>query len=67
MFTNFDKAIAGGISAWLSTGVIALIESIFATDLPTSTEGTIMTIIAAVLVYVVPNRNTVTVTAKPVK
>lgn len=56
MFTNFDKAIAGGVTAWLSTGVIAALETVFKTDLSVSTEATIMSVIGALLVYIIPNK-----------
>jgi len=63
MFTTFDKAIAGGAAAWISSGVIALVETVF--HLPTldaSVANTISMVIGAVLVYFTSNKPAATAT-----
>ena len=58
MFTTFDKAIAGGAAAWISSGIVALMTAVFhlQTPIDASINSTITMIVGAVIVYFWPNK-----------
>lgn len=58
MFTNFDKALAGGLAAWITNGIAAGISAIFMNGVPLDAgiTSTIGMIVGAILVYVIPNK-----------
>ena len=56
MFSKFDKALGGGVAAWLTQGIVAGLETIGLPDVPDAMEVWIATAVGALVVWLVPNK-----------
>ena len=54
--TKMNKAWTGGLAAWLGGYVIQGLESILPFDLPADAEMFVVGLIAAALVWLIPNK-----------
>lgn len=50
------KAWAGGVAAWLGSYLIAAVEGALSTDIPVDVETAIVALIAAAIIWIVPNK-----------